>query len=292
MKSTLKTVERHIPVLPDKVLDFLSPQKGKKIIDATLGDAGHTELMLAKGAEVLGIDTDNENIIKASKKFPKLLVVHGNFSMIGELSKSKGFNQVDGILFDLGYSSTQLQDSKKGISFLNDGPLDMRLDPTTQGVTASDLLKVLTVKQLYELFIEFGQEKRARVIADAIVRARLIRPIETTAQLGQIVESVSPRRSGDKIHPATKVFQSLRIAINSELDNLETALLQSVELLKPGGVLVVISFHALEDKIVKNFIRSNFLLENLTAKPVVPDFLEVQNNRRARSAKLRAAQKL
>lgn len=292
MKSTLKTVERHIPVLPDKVLDFLSPQKGKKIIDATLGDAGHTELMLAKGAEVLGIDTDNENIIKASKKFPKLLVVHGNFSMIGELSKSKGFNQVDGILFDLGYSSTQLQDSTKGISFLNDGPLDMRLDPTTQGVTASDLLKVLTVKQLYELFIEFGQEKRARVIADAIVRARLIRPIETTAQLGQIVESVSPRRSGDKIHPATKVFQSLRIAINSELDNLETALLQSVELLKPGGVLVVISFHALEDKIVKNFIRSNFLLENLTAKPVVPDFLEVQNNRRARSAKLRAAQKL
>jgi len=292
MKSTLKTVERHIPVLPDKVLDFLSPQKGKKIIDATLGDVGHSELILAKGAEVLGIDADNENIIRAHKKFPKLIAVHGNFSMICDLSKSKGFTQVDGILFDLGYSSTQLQDSKKGISFLNDGPLDMRLDPTSQGVTASDLLKVLTIKQLYELFIEYGQEKRARIIADAIVRARLVRPIETTAQLAQIVESVSPRRSGDKIHPATKVFQSLRIAINSELDNLETALLQSVELLKPGGVLVVISFHALEDKIVKNFIRSNFLLENLTAKPIVPDFLEVQNNRRSRSAKLRAAQKL
>lgn len=292
MKSTLKTVERHIPVLPDKVLDFLSPQKGKKIIDATLGDAGHTQLFLAKEAEVLGIDADNENIIRAVKNFPHLTAIHGNFSKICDLAKANGFVQVDGILFDLGYSSTQLQDPKKGISFLNDGPLDMRLDPTTQGVTASDLLKVLTVKQLYELFIEYGQEKRARIIADAIVRARLVRPIETTAQLAQIVESVSPRRSGDKIHPATKVFQSLRIAINSELDNLETALLQSVELLKPGGVLVVISFHSLEDKIVKNFIRSNFLLENLTAKPIVPDFLEVQNNRRARSAKLRAARKL
>ncbi len=292
MQSILKTVEKHIPVLPKQSIEFLNPKDGKKFIDATLGDAGHTQLMLEKGAIVLGIDADSENVDKAKALSPNLTVVHGNFAKLSQIASANNFKQVDGILFDLGYSSTQLQDSKKGISFLNDGPLDMRLDPINQGVTAADLLKVLTVKQLYELFIEFGQEKRARLIADAIVRARLVRPIETTAQLAQIVESVSPRRSGDKIHPATKVFQSLRIAINSELDNLEEALLQSVELLKPGGVLVVISFHSLEDKIVKNFIRSNFLLKNLTIKPIVPDNIEVQSNRRSRSAKLRAAQKL
>ncbi len=292
MPLTLKTVKKHIPVLPKESLELLSIKKGKKIIDATLGDAGHTALFLQNGAEVLGVDADSENIKKAQNIYQNLKLVHGNFCNIAEIAKREKFDQVDGIFFDLGYSSTQLQDSSKGISFLNDGPLDMRLDPESQGVTAADLLKVLTEKQLYELFIEFGQEKRARVIADAIVRARLIRPIETTAQLREIVEHVSPRKSGDKIHPATKVFQSLRIAINSELENLESALLQSVELLKPGGVLVVISFHSLEDKIVKNFIRNNYLLVNLTDKPIVPSMSEVQSNRRARSAKLRAARKI
>ncbi len=292
MPLTLKTVEKHIPVLPDESLNLLEITTGSKIIDATLGDAGHASLFLSHGARVLGIDADPENINKAQNLSPSLQVVHGNFCNLSEIAKREKFDFVDGIFFDLGYSSTQLQDSTKGISFLNDGPLDMRLDPTSQGVTAADLLKVLTEKQLYELFIEFGQEKRARLIADAIVRARLIKPIETTAQLREIVEHVSPRRSKDKIHPATKVFQSLRIAINSELENLESALLQSVELLKPGGVLVVISFHSLEDKIVKNFIRNNYLLVNITDKPIVPSINEVQLNRRARSAKLRAARKI
>ncbi len=269
MKSTLIIVDKHIPVLPNKTIELLSPLKGKKFIDATLGDAGHTALLLEEGAKVLGIDADLKNVEKAKNISPNLTTVHGNFCNLANLAKANNFAQVDGILFDLGYSSTQLQDPEKGISFLNEGPLDMRLDPVNQGVTAADLLKVLTEKQLYELFIEYGQEKRSRVIADAIVRARLARPIETTTQLAQIVENVIPRRNSDKIHPATKVFQSLRIAINSELDNLESALLQSVELLKPRGVLVVISFHSLEDKIVKNFIRNNFLLENLTTKPII-----------------------
>jgi len=292
MKSTLTIVDKHIPVLPKETIELLRPSTDKKFIDATLGDAGHTVLILEKGAIVLGIDADLKNVDRAKNISPNLTTVHGNFCNLANLAKANNFAQVDGILFDLGYSSTQLQDPEKGISFLNEGPLDMRLDPVNQGVTAADLLKVLTEKQLYELFIEYGQEKRARVIADAIVRARLVRPIETTTQLAQIVENVIPRRNSDKIHPATKVFQSLRIAINSELDNLESALLQSVELLKPRGVLVVISFHSLEDKIVKNFIRNNFLLESLTTKPIIPDSLEVHQNRRARSAKLRAARKI
>lgn len=291
MKSTLKTVERHVSVMPDETIKFLDPKPGKKYIDATLGDAGHSELIVSKGAQVLGIDADPE-AVRNCPKIPNLNPIHGNFANIASLARANDFSQVDGILFDLGYSSTQLQNTEKGISFLEDGPLDMRLDPTTQGVTAATLLQVLTFKQLYELFIEYGQEKRARSIADAIVRARLINPITTTSQLRQIVESVSPRRKSDKIHPATKVFQSLRIAINSELDNLSSALLQSVELLKPGGVLVVISFHSLEDKIVKNFIKDNFLLENLTSKPLAPSEQEVSFNRRSRSAKLRAARKI
>jgi len=222
--------------------------------------------------------------------------VQGNFVDLEKIAKDKGFDKVDGILFDLGVSSHQLGTEERGFSFRSNAKLDMRMDPSLQ-VTAADLVNGLNSGELYELFTKFSQEKLARPIARAIVLARNVNPIVTGVQLAKIIEPIYKKhyRGKSKIHPATKVFQALRIAINDELNNLKRGLFQAIELLKPDGRLIVISFHESEDRIVKEFFKQKAkeeILEILTKKPIGPSEKEIADNPRSRSAKLRSAKKL
>ncbi len=288
----------HTPVLLKETIDFLNIEKGKKYIDATVGGGGHTEAILKAGGKVLGIDWDPE-AIEAAKRHLRTAcpdafwkIVRGSFGYLSEIAERESFGKVNGILFDLGVSSHQLEVFERGFSFQADAPLDMRMDPGL-AVTAADLLKVLSKKQLYALFIEFAQEKRAWAIADAIVRARKIKPIKTTKQLADLVVKVyGDRRKIRRIHPSTKVFLALRIAINSELENLKLALPRAVGLLKPEGRMIVISFHGSEDRIVKMFFKKEKKLKILTKKPIIPSEEELRINPRCRSAKLRVAEKI
>ncbi|MCL5970601.1 MAG: 16S rRNA (cytosine(1402)-N(4))-methyltransferase RsmH [Patescibacteria group bacterium] len=292
----------HKSVLLKEVLDSLNVKKGKKYIDATLGGGGHTVGILKRGGEVLGIDVDQEAIdyvrenikyqISNIKYGEDLIITKGNFKDIDEIARLNNFTEVSGIVFDLGVSSYQLQTAQRGFSFQKEGPLDMRMDKDL-GVKALDLVNVLTKGELYELFTKLGEERFSRSISNNIVRARGIRPITTTYELAKIVEEVYPP-GFKKINPATKVFQALRIAINDELNNLKQALPSATRILEKGGRLVVISFHSLEDRIVKNYF--NELEEkkagvNITKKPVTPTTFEVEKNPRARSAKLRVFEK-
>lgn len=269
----------HVPVLLNEALEYLKIEPGEKYIDGTYGGGGHTRGIEKNGGIVLGIDQDPESYAP----------VHGNFAHLKNIAQKAGFDFVAGILFDLGVSSHQLETDYRGFSFNKEGRLDMRMDPVNQTVTAADLVNAGGEKELANLFWKFGEELASRQIAAAIVAAR---PVETTNQLAKIILSVRHRTEGDRTHPATRVFQALRLAVNSELEALEEALPQAVELLKPGGRMVIISFHSLEDRIVKNFMRANRNLKVLTDKPVTPTDEEVINNARARSGKLRAAEKL
>ena len=291
-------MEYHKPVLVKEVLYFLEPGPGKRYIDATLGDGGHAEAILREGGEVLGIEQDSKMLDRSRRRllaYPNVFKgTTGNFSDIGEIASSARWSKVDGILFDLGFSSFQIEDPGYGLSFTHPGPLDMRLDPRL-GVTAADLVNSLPESELERLFIEVGQEKRGRSIARAIVRKRIIAPIKTTSELANLVEEVSPSHTQRGIHPATRVFMALRIAVNSELENLKEALVQVPELLKKSGRLVVISFHSGEDRIVKTIIREKEkmgIFKNLTTKPVRPSEEEVEENLRSRSSKLRAAERI
>lgn len=284
----------HKPVLLKETLDFLHIKKGKKYIDATLGGAGHAEAILKKGGHLLGLDCDPEALAFSRKRLVSACppsafswrLTQGNFAHLKSIASQFGFSQVAGILFDLGVSTLQLESPDKGFSFGQDSPLDMRLDPSL-GITAADLINHLSPKELKKLFQEFGQEPYALKIAQVICEER---PIKSTRELAQIISQVRPR-GRKKIHPATQVFQALRIAVNSELENLQEALPQAADLLKKDGRLVVISFHSLEDKIVKNFFKNQKKLIILTKKPVRPSPSEVRQNPRSRSARLRAAQK-
>ncbi|RJQ37950.1 16S rRNA (cytosine(1402)-N(4))-methyltransferase RsmH [Candidatus Microgenomates bacterium] len=293
----------HIPVLLKEVLDFLNIQDGQKYIDATLGGGGHSFEILKRGGRLLAIDVDQEAVdyvqenlksqISNLKNIGKnLVLVRGNFKDIDKIAHLNGFDKVSGIVFDLGVSSHQLESKERGFSFLNDAPLDMRMDKDL-GVRALDLINILTKGELYELFIKLGEEYNARAISDAILSARRIRPIETTGELAKIIASVSGKFS--KIHPATKVFQALRIAVNDELNSLREALPKALELLEKNGLLLIISFHSLEDRIVKNefikFEKEGFG-EILTKKPIVPSLEEINRNRRSRSSKLRVIKRI
>lgn len=287
----------HTPVLLQEVINILDPRPGKFFIDATVGGGGHTLELLRMGARVLAIDRDPEAIEYIKKKFPigeGLRLVRANFSHIKKTAEEAGFSAVDGILFDLGVSSHQFEKAERGFSFMRSGPLDMRMDPDIS-IRALDLINNLDERRLYEIFKTYGQEKLSRSIARAICSARQVEAIETTDKLAGIIEE-AVRRGGRggllKIHPATKVFQALRIVVNSELLNLEDALPQTVDILKIGGRLAVISFHSLEDKIVKRFFKQEKRLQVLTQKPIGPTIDEILVNPRARSAKLRAAQKI
>src|SRR3989344_2632599 len=280
----------HTPVLLKEIIENLRVEKGKKYIDATVGGGGHTFEILRLGGEVLGIDVDKEAIEYTSGRWRiesrkrkieerNLTLVRGNFREIDKIAQEKGFEKVNGIIFDLGVSSHQIGSAERGFSFQKEGPLDMRMDQDL-AVRASDLVKILTKGELYELFTKFGEESRAGELSRRIVSARRVKPIETTRDLVGIVG----------YNFAAKIFQALRIAVNDELDSLREALQKSLTVVEKGGHILVISFHSLEDRIVK---RTFLEFEKsgkgsvITKKPIVPNPEELVKNRRARSAKLR-----
>lgn len=286
--------EFHKPVLLKEVIEFLNLQKDKKYIDATLGGGGDTFEILKRGGVLLGIDFDPEALEFVKRKWKiearnwnikeeNLTLVKGNFREIGKIAKDIGFEKVSGIIFDLGVSSRHLDKAERGFSFQKSGPLDMRMDPSIR-VTAKDLVNGLSKKELYELFTKLGQERRALAISDRIVRARRIKPIETTRELAEIVEKTYG------IKEEARIFQALRIAVNDEINNLKRALPEVVSLLEKNGRIIVISFHSLEDRVVKDAFREfqqKGLGEIITKKPVEPSITEKKENRRSRSAKLR-----
>jgi len=282
----------HEPVLLAEVLNFLAPAPGKVIVDATVGTGGHAEALLSFGAKVVGIDQDPESLrIATSRLSPfqdRFFPVQGNFRSLLALLRELGVDKVDGVLFDLGLSSWHLSQAERGFSFQKEGPLDMRMDPDNP-ITAEKLVNELSERELARILWEYGEERYAERIAKAIVKNR---PIKTTTELARIVAACYPPRL-HRIHPATRTFQALRIAVNDELSALAEALPQALEVLKPGGVICVISFHSLEDRIVKNFFRREAQVRRLsvlTKKPVRPSAEEISRNPRARSARLRAAQ--
>ncbi|MCS7240916.1 MAG: 16S rRNA (cytosine(1402)-N(4))-methyltransferase RsmH [Candidatus Bipolaricaulota bacterium] len=282
----------HEPVMLREVLEFLAPKPGKLIVDATVGTGGHAEALLAQGAKVIGIDQDPKSLELASQRLhgfgERFQPVRGNFRKLHDLLATLGVTKVDGIIFDLGLSSLHLSQVDRGFSFQHEGPLDMRMDPDNP-MCAADLVNGLSERELARILREYGEERYAERIARAIVRNR---PIRTTTELARVVARSYPPGSY-RIHPATRTFQALRIAVNDELSALREALPQAVELLAPGGVLCVISFHSLEDRIVKHFLREQARAGRVflyTKKPVRPSKEEVARNPRARSARLRAAQ--
>lgn len=280
----------HDPVLVNEVLEALNVKPGGKYIDATLGDGGHSAEILKRGGKVLGIDVDEGSLKRAKERLQGVVLARGNFADIDRIAAENGFEQVDGVLFDLGYSSSQIEDKSVGLSFMGDQPLDMRLDKSL-GVTAADLINVLPETELVRMFSEFGEEPHSKRIAAAIVARRGMKKLETTKDLADLIVEASPGR--DRLHPATRVFQALRIAVNRELENLETALPRTARLLLPGGRMAIISFHSLEDRIVKQLgsgVQPD--LKTVSKKPILPSDEETVRNPRARSAKLRVFEKI
>ena len=285
----------HIPVLQKEVQKYLDPQPNENFIDCTIGGGGHSAEILQKIAprgKVLGIDWTPE-AIKGLKKNPNLIVVNDNFANLAAIVKEQKFNKAKGILFDLGYSSWHLEGSSRGFSFQKKEPLDMRYSLENQ-LTAGKIVNFWSKFEIEKILEEFGEEEFAEEISRQIVEERKQRPIETTAHLVAVIERAVPKSYlHGRLHFATKTFQALRIAVNGELQNIEKALPQALQVLERGGRLAVISFHSLEDRIVKEFFKNNSLVLNaLTKKPLTPTFEEIRINPRARSARLRVAVKL
>src|SRR6476660_8147262 len=309
----------HIPVLAEEVMSMLAAAPGSLQIDATVGGGGHTERILEAtdpDGRLLGIDADGAAIARVDGRLrprfgDRLVLRRANFRELRTVAPEAGFGAVDGMLFDLGLSSFQLGDAARGFGFRTGGPLDMRFD-TTRGVPASELLATLDRIELSALFKRYGEEPQANRIANAIVAARSTAPITTAEELAALVERVAPGnpRVRRRIHPATRVFQALRIAVNEELDALQDGLAAAVDLLRPGGRLVVLSYHSLEDRIVKRFIAAerkgctcppelpvcicgkNPRLRRVGPTSITPSAAEIAANPRSRSARLRAAERL
>lgn len=305
----------HMPVLLSRVLDGLAVKPGAWIIDGTAGGGGHTEALLAASApdgRVLGIDADPAAIRRISVRLAdalaaqRLILHQGGFARLEEVAAAHAFAPIDGVLFDLGVSSFQLQTPERGFSFSQPGPLDMRFDPE-QPISAADIVNDWDERRLADTLFRYGEESQSRRIARYLVQHR---PFTTTAQLAEAIERAVGGRRGARIHPATRTFQALRIIVNQELQQLEGMLPQALRLLRPGGRLAVISFHSLEDRIVKQWMLDEArtyvsdltslhggyerqpTLRILTKKPIVPSEDEVSRNPRSRSAKLRIAEKL
>ncbi|MFN3741296.1 MAG: 16S rRNA (cytosine(1402)-N(4))-methyltransferase RsmH [Anaerolineales bacterium] len=301
----------HTPVLYQEVIRLLAPRDSGRYVDGTLGAGGHAYGILEASSprgQLIGFDRDPQALelaaVSLSSFGDRVHLVHASFASLLEVLRREGWEQVNGILLDLGVSSLQLGTPQRGFSFQHDAPLDMRFDPTLP-VTAADLVNTLSEDELTDLFYRYGEEPAARRIARAILQSR---PIHTTAELARLIEKVKPHRG--RIHPATQVFQALRIAVNRELEALEQVLPQAVQALVSGGRLVVIAFHSLEDRIVKEFFRRESqdcicpprqpvctcghraTLHVLTPKPLTPTPQEIAQNPRARSARLRCAEKL
>lgn len=300
-------MSEHVPVLLHEVIEALNIRANGTYVDATFGRGGYTRAMLAKNARVYGIDRDPEAIkvgeaLEAANSNFKML--RGAFGSLDELMANAKVDFVDGIAFDIGVSSPQIDTAERGFSFAKDGPLDMRMDPT-QGQSAADLVNTLSEQELADVLYTYGEERQSRRIARAIVAAR---PITRTLQLREVIHSVM-KRSPDGIDTATRSFQALRIAVNDELGELERGLVAAEKLLKPGGRLAVVSFHSLEDRIVKDFLReragrnanpSRHMPATEQAKafftligkqPVTPGEEECARNPRARSSRLRVAER-
>ncbi|WP_291425822.1 16S rRNA (cytosine(1402)-N(4))-methyltransferase RsmH [Deinococcus sp.] len=280
----------HLPVLAAEVVDALQPTPGKVFVDGTLGGAGHTRLLLEAGARVYGIDQDPFALERARQQegLEGLSVLQGNYRDMAELLAAQGVNAVDGVLLDIGVSSFQLDDGERGFSYHTEAPLDMRMSQS--GESAADVVNGYAPEDLASIIYEYGEDRLSRRIARAIVQAREQAPIETTVQLADIVKRAYPGFSKG-IHPARRTFQALRIYVNDELGALRDGLSAAETILKPGGRLAVISFHSLEDRIVKRFLLGSETLSALTKRPVIASEAEQGSNPRARSAKLRTAEK-
>lgn len=283
----------HTPVLTKEAFEALQIEKGKRYIDATLGGAGHTEAILTAGGIVLGIDTDEEAIEEAKKRlqaYTGYTLVQGNFKDLGEIAKKNGFLHIDGILFDLGVSSHQLDTPNRGFSYrFTDAPLDLRLS-RSGGDTAAQLVNRMNEEELYECIGKYSEEQLALPIARALCRSRQIKKIETVGDIVEVVVGIAG--SKERALPIlSRVFQALRIAVNDELTNLKSALGQVKELLKPKGRLAIITFHSLEDRIVKQYMKTDDW-KLITKHPITVSEREVYENKRSRSAKLRVAEKI
>ena len=307
--------EYHLPVMDGEVVRSLVAEENGVFLDGTLGEGGHSDAILRaspRARQVIGVDLDQRSVAVASRRLSsfgsRFLPIQGNYAEMVTLAAERGVRQVDGVLLDLGFSSRQVDRPGYGLSFQSDEPLDMRYD-AGQPVDASTIVNSRSEPELAELFRRYGEEPRARAIARAIVRERAIRPISSTAALASLVGQITGRRGGRRVHPATRVFQSLRIAVNGELDNLQAGLEAAVELLRPGGRLAVISYHSLEDRIVKNFLARQSAacicppglpacvcghmptLEIINRRVVRPSAEEIASNPRSRSARLRVARR-
>ena len=292
----MSTTTCHIPVLLDEVVEWLAPALGKRLVDGTLGGGGHA-VELAKRLEPEGrlfaLDLDEGAIERTAPLLEGLPVevAIGNYTQIPKLLDSYEVDGVDGILLDIGLSSDQLADEERGFSYQSDGPLDLRFD-ASRGEAAWQLLQRVDEKTLADIIYQYGEERHSRRIARRILERRPGDPIRTADQLAELVRSCVPRSRGHKIDPATRTFQALRIAVNGELDSLEQALSQLPDCLAPGGRLAIISFHSLEDRLVKHAFRNDPRLEVLTRRPVRPGDTELERNPRSRSAKLRVAERI
>ena len=288
-------MEAHTPVLLTEVLQFLDPQSGGNFIDATLGAGGHTRAILDRTApegRVLALDQDESAIELARASLQsygsRLETAKSNFRNVAAIAEERGFAGADGVLADIGLSSMMLDDAARGFSFLREGPLDMRMD-REQKLTAAGVVNTYREKEIADILFNFGEERRSRPIARAIVHAR---PLHTTFDLADAVQSVTGGPRYGKIHPATRTFQALRIYVNDELAALESFIDSSMALLRPAGRLVILTFHSLEDRIVKNKFRNSVTAgKALTKKVVTASDEELRRNPRARSAKLRAWEK-
>jgi 16S rRNA (cytosine1402-N4)-methyltransferase len=287
----------HVPVLRDKVLEYLQPQPGQTIVDCTVGAGGHARLIAqrlvaSQNGRLIGLDQDETMLQLARPRLAGLPVYleQGNFDQLRPILDRLGVAEVDGILADLGFCSDQMQDPQRGLSFSSNpaGPLDMRLDRSA-GPPVSALLERLSERELADVFWRFGEERFSRRIARRIVETRQREPLLTTEQLAELVRRCVPRARGHGIDPATRVFQALRIAVNDELGALERLLAALPYCLRVGGRALVISFHSLEDRLVKRAFRQKEVWEELTRKPVQAEADEINENPRARSAKLRVA---
>jgi 16S rRNA (cytosine1402-N4)-methyltransferase len=300
----------HIPVLLQPILDAFLP--AEHILDGTVGAGGHSAALLENGAQtLLGLDRDTSALELAREKLSpygeRARLLHMSYADMRAAAAQIGWEQVDGILLDLGVSSMQFDRPERGFAFRYDGPLDMRFDMNSSEPPAADIINYWDANDLADIFYRYGEERHGRKLAHAIVNAR---PLATTRDLVAVIERVAPRRKSDKIHPATRVFQALRIAVNDELGTLERALPVAIDLLRPGGRLAVISFHSLEDRLVKHWMQREAAtsvpdpasrtgrrtqaatVELITRKPVGASSEEIQRNPRSRSAKLRIVKKL
>jgi 16S rRNA (cytosine1402-N4)-methyltransferase len=293
----------HAPVLTEELLKVLNPQAGDNFVDCTLGDGGHSAALLSRTApsgKVLAFDLDAEAIKVASENLKtygdRLIAVNANYATLAKTVADKNFQPISGVLADFGFSSPQIEERIRGFSFQRDEPLDMRYDPVGNPLTAAEIVNTWPKDELVRILSEFGEERMANRIASAIIVARREKQIISTGALVYAIITAVPKSyEHGRIHPATRTFQALRIAVNNELESIKSVLPQALNVVKVGGTLVMISFHSLEDRIVKEFFKkaeSENKIKILTKKPLIATEREINLNPRSRSAKLRAATKL